>query len=474
MRVSWIAVWVVLAASAPGCSPSREAGSSPSSAERVGAEVARRAGAEGLAPSADGAAPEVAHAVSALLAQPLTEATAVKLALLNNGRVRESYERLGIARADLLQAGLLRNPVFTLDAKFFSAGPEIELGLAQSFVDLFFLPLRRRVAHAELLAEEAAVARNLVALVYDVRRAFVTVHAAQAIVAIQEQALRRASASRELMQRLHAAGNALDTVRTVEETGAARAQLDLDAAVARALDAREPLNVLLGLDGAAVGWTLAGAQAEPPAGPDPDDAPSRATGVSLDLLESRARIDAALCEAGLVRRQGLWPELDLGAVGKQEASDGAWGFGPQLSTTLPVFDHGQARVLAAHATLRGRVAHHRQLTVEVSSAARRLAARLTALRERERYLREVYLPLRERLVREGLQFFNAMQIGAFDVLHAKQQELDARREYAETIRDTWLALLDLRELLAGSLNPARLGPLELPEAAEHPAAPKGH
>jgi len=413
-------------------------------------------------------------AVSALLAQTLTEAGAVKIALLNNGSVRETYERLGIARADLLQAGLLRNPVFSIDGKFFSVGPEIELGLAQSFVDLFFIPMRRRVAHAELLAQEAAVARDLVRLVYDVRRAFVTVHAAEAVVEIQAQALRRASSSRDLMLKLHAAGNALDTVRTIEETAAARAQLDQDAAAVRAQEARESLSVLLGLKGAAVGWTLAGALVEPPAASESAAAETQAEAVSLDLLESRARIDAALFKTGLMRREGRWPELDLGVVGKRESSDGAWGFGPQLTTALPVFDHGQARQLAAHATLRGQVAHHRQLTVEVRSAARRLASRLTALRERVRYLREVYLPLRERLVREGLQFFNAMQIGAFDVLRAKQQEMDARREQAETIRDTWLALLDLRELLAGSLNPARLGMLELPDEAEPPEAPKGH
>ena len=37
----------------------------------------------------------------------VTEETAVKVALLRNASVRASYERLGVARADLLQAGLV-------------------------------------------------------------------------------------------------------------------------------------------------------------------------------------------------------------------------------------------------------------------------------------------------------------------------------------------------------------------------------
>ena len=455
-----------------GCVSYRSDGAAEVSQGRVGSDVARRAGipAAGSVPSERACSDPV---VDGLLARPLTQESAVRIALLNNRSVRETYERLGIARADLLQAGLLSNPVFTADAKFFSAGPEIELGLARSFIDLFFVPLRKRVARADLLAEEAAVSRDLVQLAYDVRRAFVEVHAADELVAMRQEALRAAEASRDLMLKLHAAGNAHDTRRTVEEVSAARSRLALDAATASARDAREPLNVLLGLTGTAPRWTLEGGVAGPPSEVASADVETRAQAASLDLLENCARIQSAMFKAGLVRKEGAWPLLELGVVGKREP-DGAWGFGPEISTALPIFDQGQARFLAANATLRQRAAHHVQLSVEVQAAARRLAARATALRLRADYLRDTYLPLRERLVQETLQFFNAMQIGAFDVLHAKHQEMDAKREYVETSRDAWLVLLDLQELLAGSLNPARLEAMPLPDEADHPEAPQGH
>jgi cobalt-zinc-cadmium efflux system outer membrane protein len=275
------------------------------------------------------------------------------------------------------------------------------------------------------------------------------------------------------MQKLHAAGNAPETRRTIEEAEAARSHIEADAAAALASDAREPLNVLLGLRGAAVRWTLEGGLAGPPSETPAEDVEARARAASLDLLENCARIRSAMLKAGLVRREGAWPLVDLGAVAKRE-SDGAWGLGPGISTALPIFDQGQARFLAANAALRQRVAHHAQLSVEVEAAARRVSVRATAARRRAEYLRDTYLPLRERLVQETLQLFNAMQVGAFDVLHAKQQELDAKREYLETVRDAWLARLNLEELLAGTLNPARLGALPAPERAERPEAPKGH
>jgi cobalt-zinc-cadmium efflux system outer membrane protein len=59
-------------------------------------------------------------------------------------------------------------------------------------------------------------------------------------------------------------------------------------------------------------------------------------------------------------------------------------------------------------------------------------------------------------VRETLRNYNAMQIGVFDVFVAKQQEIEARRSYVGTLRDAWLARIDLEELMAGGLNDERV------------------
>jgi cobalt-zinc-cadmium efflux system outer membrane protein len=437
----------------------------------VSADVARRTGAPAGAPRCDDAT--VLATCRALLSKPLTEESAVKVALLGNASVRESYERLGIARADLLQAGLISNPVFSASAKFFSAGPEVELGLAHSFVEIFFVPLRRRVATADLCAAQAEVARELVRLVFDVRRGLVVVRAAEEVVVVRREALAAVESARDLMKRLHDAGNVRDADLTVEQVGAARAQMDLDAALLEVRDAREEMNVLLGACAAQVTWTVDGTLP-----PLPQDggagAAARALAASLDLLENKARIQSALASAGYARSFGLLPKLDLGVVGKREATDGSWGFGPEVSTAIPIFDTGVARVLAANATARQRVARHDHLTVEIGAAARRLADHVTVLRAREAYLRETYLPLRKRLVDETMQTFNAMQIGAFDVLDAKEGETDARREHVQTRAAAWLAVLDLSELLAGSLNRQRIEDLHLPENAERPTPPKGH
>src|SRR6266511_3320301 len=57
-------------------------------------------------------------AVSFLLSRPLTAESAVQIALLNNHTLQATYEELGIAQADLVEAGLLRNPIFTFERRF--------------------------------------------------------------------------------------------------------------------------------------------------------------------------------------------------------------------------------------------------------------------------------------------------------------------------------------------------------------------
>jgi cobalt-zinc-cadmium efflux system outer membrane protein len=57
-----------------------------------------------------------------LLSRELTVETAVQVALLNNKTLQATYEDLSVAQADLVQAGLLQNPVFRRHVAFPVAG----------------------------------------------------------------------------------------------------------------------------------------------------------------------------------------------------------------------------------------------------------------------------------------------------------------------------------------------------------------
>ncbi len=60
--------------------------------------------------------------------------------------MQATYEELGIAQADLVEAGLLKNPTFYFERRL--PGQAAEIDLVQEFIDILLLPLRKRIAAA--------------------------------------------------------------------------------------------------------------------------------------------------------------------------------------------------------------------------------------------------------------------------------------------------------------------------------------
>ncbi|MBC8555237.1 MAG: TolC family protein, partial [Candidatus Brocadiales bacterium] len=90
------------------------------------------------------------------LTDGLTEDEAVAIALWNNARFQADLVSLGFSRADLVEAGMLSNPVFSM---FFPAGPkQMETTIFMALELLWQRPYR--VSAAKLSAER--VADNLV------------------------------------------------------------------------------------------------------------------------------------------------------------------------------------------------------------------------------------------------------------------------------------------------------------------------
>src|SRR6266566_2565644 len=113
---------------------------------------------------------EAQAAVSSLLSRPLTADSAVQVALLNNHNLQATYEELGIAQADLVEAGLLRNPIFTFQRRF--PGEAMEMDLLKEFTDILLLPLRKRIAAAQFEAAKLRVGHEVLDLAAEVRAAF--------------------------------------------------------------------------------------------------------------------------------------------------------------------------------------------------------------------------------------------------------------------------------------------------------------
>jgi len=395
--------------------------------------------------------------VRALLADGVDEDEAVRIALLSNRAIVARYAELGVAAADLAQASLWANPILDVGFLFFDDGTEIDLGLSQSFVDVLMRSRRTATAEHEIDAARARVSRDVVAHAFATRRAHVNALAARDRFELETKHASATEASVGLMRRLHDAGNVTASSVALEESALAARLLDRSAAEIAALAAREALGREMGLWAESADWSLAGdLRAGPAAGVDLENVESRAIAASLDLAERRATMNVLAQAGGLARWDMLLSDASLGIGVSKDADGSEWGVGPHGSIGIPLGDVGSARQYGADARLAAAAADHWQHALHIRSTARTFRDRLRALDADARFSREVHVPAEQRVVRETLRNFNAMQIGPFDVLRAQGMELMAERRGVSLLADAWKARLDLEELLAGSANDARL------------------
>jgi cobalt-zinc-cadmium efflux system outer membrane protein len=403
---------------------------------------------------------EAAEKLRALLRKKFTADDAVQIAMLNNRDLQAIYSGLGLAQADLVQAGLFRNPILDAAVLFPLSGvrPDLQLTVVISFLDALYVPLRKRVAAARFEEAKLRVTGAVLDLGAQVRRAFHEHQANEQMLELRQTIVQALTASWEVSRRLHEAGNVTDLDLARDRAAAETSKLALRSIEIAARQSREHLNDLMGTWGEQTVWEIDGRLPDIPAEPLPVNGLERvALSRSIDLSQARQRIITAGQQLGYDRATALIPEMDLGVGAEREEG---WKVGPVLSVPIPLFDQGQARVGRAVAELRRSQQEYYALAVRVRATARAVRDRMVGAQDRALYYRDILLPLQERIVNEAQLQYNAMQIGIFRLLRDRERQIETGVAYVEALREYWVARTDLALISSGRLptsNAFRVG-----------------
>jgi cobalt-zinc-cadmium efflux system outer membrane protein len=387
--------------------------------------------------------------VHKLLEDELTADEAVQIALINNRGLQATYERLGIAQADLVQAGLLENPRLSMQYLFGDEGDLFEATIAQSFIEVFTLSARRKIGAASARRAALEVARQVTETAAQVRAAYFGLLAdAQALELFQQVTL-SSEAAADLAARQYNAGTLPRREQATQQVFYAQAIVEAARAQAQLEADRERLNRLLGLYGASTRWRMPQRLPELPAQvPTLENVESAAISQRLDLAAANAEVEAIARAADLTRSTRWLSTFGIGVTFKREP-DGEKLLGPDVELTLPLFDQGQARVARAQAELREAERRLEQLAIDVRSEAREALLRMQAAHAVARHYRDALLPLQQTVVTETLKFYNGMLVGAYDLLLARQAQVNTAREYIAASKEFWIAWSDLERALGG-------------------------
>jgi cobalt-zinc-cadmium efflux system outer membrane protein len=154
---------------------------------------------------------------------------------------------------------------------------------------------------------------------------------------------------------------------------------------------------------------------------------------------------------GFARFQEVAQQFEIGGHYVREIP-GEHSMGPSFRIPIPFLNFGQGAKARGEAKLRQLQERYLSLAVEIRSDVRAARDRMLNARQIVDYSESTALPLRRRIVEESQLQYNAMQISQFDLLRAKQDEVNAGRQSVEAQRDYWVARAELEKAVGGPLN----------------------
>lgn len=429
---------------------------------------------------------------------------ALVMALRNNRELRGDLSQIGQANADLVQAGLLSNPVINFMVMFPSGGGRSMLRSnalpMQQLQDLWLIPAKKEVARAELQKAVVRAAQRAVELAAAVKRVYAEIQYAERSHDLVRANLELVSQSMDIIRARQSAGKASQAEFNLARIRHQRLRSELLSVEVGLITSKQELVQLMGVASGSVAWKpqaldeSAGLEWDPPAEPV---ALELAADQRLDLKAAEWSVEAAERRVGLAHREG-WPEMSAGfsferaAAGKSpgvrrrflaaegaartadiagdkvSASDEArgalgrlatqgprrevkWVLGPMFEMELPIFDWNQAQSARAAHELDQRIAEYEALLQTAIREVRRALARCSESRRQAQLFRNSILPEVLQNLELARQAYIGGQTDLTIYLQAQEDAISTRSRLLEYVRDLSVYTADLERAVGGSL-----------------------
>ncbi|WP_310384359.1 TolC family protein [Roseateles sp.] len=391
----------------------------------------------------------VSDRVSELLSKPLSADVAVQIALLNNRGLQASFQELGIAEAELVQASRLPNPGFSIAKLRRGDEREIERSFSLDLAHLIALPLIRQMEDRRFASVQRSVSMEMLSLAAESRKAYYAAVAVEQTVRYRRDVRASADAGAELAKRLAQAGNWTKLQQAREHGFFSEAVLNAARAEAARIATRERLTRLLGLWGQQTGFILPDRLPELPQEPqDRPDVEQLAIAQRLDVQAAKLQVEATAKSLGLSKVTRFVNALELGYM-RNSSNEAPRQTGYEISFEIPLFDWGDARMARAEGVYMQSVQRAAQVAVEARSEVREAYLGYRSSYDIARHYRDDIVPTAKRISDENVLRYNGMFISVFELLADARSQINAVNASIEALRDFWVAQADLDMALIG-------------------------
>lgn len=396
---------------------------------------------------------EIQSFIQSAISHELTPDAAIQIALLNNPKVQATFEELGIARADVVEAGLLSNPFFEVEVRYPHVKrlkTNIEYLITSSLLDIFLVPLRTRLANTEFEQTKLKVSHQILDLAFEVRKTYYELVVERKKIQYLESSMDLTSIMSDISSEQLSIGNINTLEFQLAQARFFEAELELSRSQTEMIRLREKMSRLMG-------FSQDICLLYPENLPDIDYCGFDLCTLESIALEQRLDVQVARCEiARLGQMLGLkkwwtYTNLNKGFAGERDP-DGTNLIGPGFSGEIPIFNYGQAARMRLFAKLRQAQDRLAELEISVLSEVREAHHLLMSYVKMIHDYQERLLPMQEEISASSEELYNVMGLGIEKLLENKRQEVIATQHYTETLKKYLVTRVDLDRSLGGYLT----------------------
>ncbi len=398
-----------------------------------------------------------ANELDASLADGLGLEEAMRLALLNNRRLQAGFMALGVARADYVQAGLLKNPSLGLGFLFPDGGgkPKWTTDLTANLSELWQLPLRRDLAQAELDARILELSRFAGELLVNSKASYFESVAAREQQNVAQENLNLAKLSLTAVRRQVEEGVATKVEENLAENLALSAELNAQRIDRLQMTSLRRLASLLSLEGDLLTVPLMDLLQEPSLPTeDRESLVERSRETRADLRAAKQAIDSARKRFDLEQRRKFGAiDAGMGAERPEGGSDVDLLVGPLLNLELPLFDQNQAQIARARFRLAELEKEQEALWAEARQQIRSAVDNAAISAKAAIFVKNELLPQAARSAELAKKSYELGDATVLSFLQTQRALLEARRMEIEARLEAAQLRIELERALGAPLTP---------------------
>jgi cobalt-zinc-cadmium efflux system outer membrane protein len=358
----------------------------------------------------------------------LSQDEAVALALWNNAQFRTDLTALGFARSDLLEANMLKNPVFSI---LFPVSPKLlETALDIPIDVLWQRP--HRVAAAELDAQRLSenLIENGLGLIRDVQITYedlllakerIILSTERAQLQVQISQLDQARLRTGEISELTASTSYVDTLRASDAVKCFSKEADT---------LKHKLNSLLGITSEDIVYDTVPPEITPISDLSVEDIIKTAFACRPDLRAAEISIEAAGERVG-------WEKSKIynfiAVLDGDDTEDDSLTIRPGFSVEVPVLNRNDAKIAHAEAELEQAARQYEAIRQNIILQVQQAYTQYASAHEQFELWNSDIIPALEQAVEQARSSYEAGEVSLILVLQAQTKLIEARMHLTELI-----------------------------------------